>query len=77
MNTGKVIVNNNRYLGLLRVGRNRLVESWKKSLDEKAFEGEILKELSNAFDTLNHKILIAKLHAYGFDKSSLKLLHAP
>ena len=54
-----------------------LVESWKKSLDEKAFEGEILKELSNAFDTLNHEILIAKLHAYGFDESSLKLLHAP
>ena len=31
-------------------------------------------ELSKAFDTINHDLLTAKLHAYGFDKSSLKLL---
>ena len=29
-----------------------------------------------AFDTLNHALMIAKLHAYGFDRSSLNLTHS-
>ena len=32
--------------------------------------------MSKAFDTLNHELFIAKFHAYGFDKDSLKLLHS-
>ena len=28
-------------------------------------------DLSKSFDTLNQDFLIAKLHAYGFDKNSL------
>ena len=27
-----------------------------------------------AFDTMNDELLIAKVHAYGFEKSALKLL---
>ena len=31
-------------------------------------------DLSKAFDTINHNLFIAKLHAYGFDKNALKLI---
>ena len=42
----------------------------------KGFGEAILMDLSMAFDTLNHELLISKLRAYGFDESSLKLLHS-
>ena len=53
-----------------------LVENWRKGLDNKGFGGAILMDLSKAFDTLNHDLLIAKLDAYGFQHDALKLLHS-
>ena len=52
-----------------------LKEKWKTILDEKGFGGAVLMVLSKAFDTLNHELLIAKLHAYGFNRDSLKLIY--
>ena len=43
-----------------------LVEKWKASLDEKGYAGTVLMDLSKAFDTINHELLLARLNAYGF-----------
>ena len=53
-----------------------LIENWKMVLDKKGFGGAVLMDLSKAFDTIKHDLLIAKLYAYGFSKESLKLLHS-
>ena len=53
-----------------------LIEKWKKELDNKGYAGAILMDLSKAFDTINHELLIAKLYAYGFSKDALKLINS-
>ena len=51
-----------------------LIEKWKSILDRSGFAGAVLMDLSKAFDTINHELLAAKLHAYGFDKNSLRVI---
>ena len=43
-----------------------LIQNWKKSLDEKKFVRAVLMDLSKAFDSVRHDLLIAKMYAYGF-----------
>ena len=51
-----------------------MIEKWKCSLDNNGFAGGILMDLSKAFDTINHMLLISKLHAYGFNVDSLEII---
>ena len=52
----------------------RIIEDWKKALDDNKFIAAILMDLSKAFDCLPHNLLMLKLEAYGLSENSLKLL---
>ena len=54
----------------------KMLESFKEALDKGNSASVIFMDLSKAFDTLNHDLLIAKLEASGFSINSLSYIHS-
>ena len=50
------------------------LNKWHSCLDNSGVVGTILMSLSKASDCLPHELVLVKLHAYGVDIKSLKLL---
>ena len=54
----------------------RLIENWKKYLDNKTFVDTVLMDLSKAFDCIPHDLLVAKLHAYGLSNDAVIFIYS-
>ena len=52
-----------------------LLEKWRSRVDQGMAFGALLTDLSKAFDCLPLYLLVAKLHAYGFNINAAKLIY--
>ena len=70
-----------KYQRGFRIGYNAqhyplaMIEKWKKAVDNGNVSGVLLTDLSRAFDSLPHELIIAKLNSYGFNLTALILIH--
>ena len=51
-----------------------MIETIRKTRDNQGMFAAVMTDLSKAFDCISHELLIAKLNAYGFDETSLKVI---
>ena len=53
-----------------------MIETWCSMLHKSYKVRTIVMDLSNAFDTLNHNLLLFKLKTYGFDTNALTFIQS-
>ena len=51
-----------------------MLENWREALDKSIFVDATFIDLTKAFNTLNHDLLIAQFEAYGFSVTSLRYI---
>ena len=53
-----------------------MIESWKAKLNKGSKVGVITMDLSKAFDSLDHDLLLAKLETYGLDNNVVHFMRS-
>ena len=53
-----------------------MLEIWKNMLDKEGYVCAMFVDLSKAFDTLHHALLIAKSGAYSFSQDALQYMRS-
>ena len=70
------------YLAIRRVIRvaqrffKKMTQDWRVSLDRRVAAAVVAVDLSKAFDSICHPLLLVKLKAYGFKDDALGLMAA-
>ena len=54
----------------------KLTDDWRMALDKKKEVGVIAIDLSKAFDSICHNLILAKLKAYGVQESALQMMRS-
>ena len=54
----------------------RLIENWKRALDENFQISTVLMDLLKAFDCIPHDVLIAKFYAYGLSEETTTFFYS-